>query len=460
MLTQKQKMINTKRRRFSGLVTPISYLVDIALINIVLFQFFVFFMFKEPQLKHVFVLSTLWVLISVFNRFYYIYRYTNIVRLISLLFNQILLFTLALFCFSGIFPNLSLEPIMLIKILIPVSFLIILVKLLTYYSMKAFRSYFGGNYRKTIIIGDSIESQNLELFFNTNKEAGYLHKKTFLSIDYKSVEECIQFVIDNEIDEIYCSLEEIKDQDLKLLIKFTDNNLKTIKFIPNTTRISSKKLIYETYESLPILSLRKVPLQDSINQFFKRLLDIIISTIVLLFILSWLIPIISLLIKKESKGPVFFKQIRNGINYEEFYCFKFRSMFVNDDAHEKQATKGDSRVTNFGKFLRTSSLDEMPQFINVLLGDMSVVGPRPHMIKENDKYYKTVDKYMLRHVIKPGITGLAQVSGFRGEVQKDSDIINRIKFDIFYLENWSVLLDMKIIFRTITNLIKGEEKAY
>jgi putative colanic acid biosynthesis UDP-glucose lipid carrier transferase len=135
-------------------------------------------------------------------------------------------------------------------------------------------------------------------------------------------------------------------------------------------------------------------------------------------------------------------------------------MFVNDDAHEKQATKGDSRVTNFGKFLRSSSLDEMPQFINVLLGDMSVVGPRPHMIKENDKYYKTVDKYMLRHVIKPGITGLAQVSGFRGEVQKDSDIINRIKFDIFYLENWSVLLDMKIIFRTITNLIKGEEKAY
>ena len=180
----------------------------------------------------------------------------------------------------------------------------------------------------------------------------------------------------------------------------------------------------------------------------------------LVFILSWLIPIISLLIKKESKGPIFFKQIRNGINYEEFYCFKFRSMLVNDDAHEKQATKGDSRVTNFGKFLRMSSLDEMPQFINVLLGDMSVVGPRPHMIKENDKYYKTVDKYMLRHVIKPGITGLAQVSGFRGEVQKDSDIINRIKFDIFYLENWSVLLDIKIIFRTIINLIKGEEKAY
>ena len=176
--------------------------------------------------------------------------------------------------------------------------------------------------------------------------------------------------------------------------------------------------------------------------------------------MSWLTPIIALFIKKESTGPVFFKQIRNGINYKEFRCLKFRSMIVNEDAHKQQATKGDYRVTNVGKFLRKTSLDEMPQFINVLLGDMSVVGPRPHMIKENDRYYKTVDKYMLRHVIKPGITGLAQVSGYRGEVQKESDIVNRIKFDIYYLENWSILLDIKIIFRTIVNSIKGEDKAY
>ena len=449
--------MNFKEGRYSGLITPISYLIDLVIINLVVYRFFVF---EELELKHVFTLSALWILISVFNRYYYIYRHTKIDRLISLLFNQILLFVLALFCFSGIFPNLNLEAVILIKTLIQVSVLIIPVKLLTYYSIKKFRSYFGGNYRKTIIIGDNIESRNLELFFNTKKEAGYLHKKTFSSVNYISIEECIGFVMDNGIDEIYCSLEDIKDQDLKKLIKFTDNNLKTIKFIPTITKLSAKKLIYETYDSLPVLSLRKVPLQDSINQFFKRLLDIVISIIVLVFILSWLIPIIALFIKKESKGPVFFKQIRNGINYEEFYCFKFRSMIVNDYAHERQAIKGDFRVTSFGKFLRMSSLDEMPQFINVLLGDMSVVGPRPHMIKENDKYYKTVDKYMLRHVIKPGITGLAQVSGFRGEVQKDSDIINRIKFDIFYLENWSVLLDIKIIFRTIINLIKGEEKAY
>ena len=316
----------------------------------------------------------------------------------------------------------------------PIAILIVFVKILTYYSIKTFRSYFGGNYRKTIIIGSSIESQNLELFFNENKQAGYLHKKTFTDVSKKSILDSINFVKEQEIDEIYCSIEKINDQEVKALIKFCDNNLKTIKFIPNSTKLNSKKLIYETYDSLPILSLRRVPLQDSVNLFFKRLIDIIISLAVIVFVLSWLTPIIALFIKKESDGPVFFKQTRNGINYEEFSCLKFRSMIVNENAHKLQATKGDTRVTKIGAFLRKTSLDEMPQFINVLLGDMSVIGPRPHMIKENDKYYKTVDKYMLRHVIKPGITGLAQVSGYRGEVEKESDIVNRIKFDIYYLD--------------------------
>ena len=342
----------------------------------------------------------------------------------------------------------------------PIAILIVFVKIVTYYSIKTFRSYFGGNYRKTIIIGSSMESQNLELFFNKNKQAGYLHKKTFSDVSKKSILDSINFVKEQEIDEIYCSTENINDQEVKALIKFCDNNLKTIKFIPNSTKLNSKKLIYETYDSLPILSLRRVPLQDSVNLFFKRLIDIIISLAVIVFVLSWLTPIIALFIKKESDGPVFFKQTRNGINYEEFSCLKFRSMIVNENAHKLQATKGDTRVTKIGAFLRKTSLDEMPQFINVLLGDMSVVGPRPHMIKENDKYYKTVDKYMLRHVIKPGITGLAQVSGYRGEVEKESDIVNRIKFDIYYLENWSILLDVKIILRTILNSIKGEDKAY
>ena len=453
-------MIKGKTRRYSGLISPLSYFIDIAIIIVVTQQFLAIYLYKEFEFKHLFTLTVLWIIVSVFNRFYYIYRYTNFLKIINLLFNQIVLFALSLFCFAGIFPELELEPNTIIKLLMPIAILIVFVKILTYYSIKTFRSYFGGNYRKTIIIGSSIESQNLELFFNKNKQAGYLHKKTFSDVSKKSILDSINFVKEQEIDEIYCSTENINDQEVKALIKFCDNNLKTIKFIPNSTKLNSKKLIYETYDSLPILSLRRVPLQDSVNLFFKRLTDIIISLAVVVFVLSWLTPIIALFIKKESDGPVFFKQIRNGINYEEFSCLKFRSMIVNDNAHKLQATKGDTRVTKIGAFLRKTSLDEMPQFINVLLGDMSVVGPRPHMIKENDKYYKTVDKYMLRHVIKPGITGLAQVSGYRGEVEKESDIVNRIKFDIYYLENWSILLDVKIILRTILNSIKGEDKAY
>ena len=346
--------MNFKEGRYSGLITPISYLIDLVIINLAVYQFF---LFEELALKHIFTISALWTITSVFNRYYYIYRYTNFLKIINLLFNQIVLLALSLFCFAGIFPDLNLEPPSVFKLLTPISISIIFVKTITYYSLKTFRSYFGGNYRKTIIIGDNIESQNLEFFFNTNKDAGYLHQKTFLSTSKESVLESIRFVEEQEIDEIYCSTEDIKDEELKMLIKYCDNNLKTIKLIPNPTKLNSKKLIYETYDSLPILSLRKVPLQDSVNMFFKRLTDIVLSLSVIIFILSWLTPIIALFIKKASTGPVFFKQIRNGINYKEFSCLKFRSMIVNQDAHKQQATKGDYRVTNVGKFLAIISLE-------------------------------------------------------------------------------------------------------
>jgi putative colanic acid biosynthesis UDP-glucose lipid carrier transferase len=176
--------------------------------------------------------------------------------------------------------------------------------------------------------------------------------------------------------------------------------------------------------------------------------------------LSWLTPILALLIKLESKGPIFFKQSRNGFNYKEFECYKFRSMTPNKDAHLYQATRDDQRITKIGKFIRKTSIDELPQFFNVLFGDMSVVGPRPHMVSHTNMYAKRIDKFMVRHFVKPGITGLAQTSGFRGEVETDKDIIGRVKYDIFYIENWSLLLDIKIIFQTAMNAIRGEEKAY
>ena len=176
--------------------------------------------------------------------------------------------------------------------------------------------------------------------------------------------------------------------------------------------------------------------------------------------LSWLIPIFWVLVKLESRGPLIFKQKREGLNGDQFVCYKFRSMRLNKQSHKVHATVNDTRVTKIGSFLRKTSMDELPQFFNVLKGDMSVVGPRPHLQSLSKEYQKEVDDYLKRHVVKPGITGLAQVSGYRGEIKRKSDIKNRVRLDIFYIENWSFLLDIKIILMTVFNIFKGEEKAY
>ena len=185
-----------------------------------------------------------------------------------------------------------------------------------------------------------------------------------------------------------------------------------------------------------------------------------LSLFIIVGVLSWLTPLLGVFIKLGSNGPVFFKQKRNGLDYKEFFCYKFRSMTPNPIADLYQVTKGDERITRVGRIIRKTSIDELPQFINVLKGEMSVVGPRPHMVSHTQMYAERIDKFMVRHFIKPGITGLAQVSGYRGEVENDNDIINRVKYDIFYLENWSLFLDIKIVFQTIFNALRGEEKAY
>jgi putative colanic acid biosynthesis UDP-glucose lipid carrier transferase len=301
----------------------------------------------------------------------------------------------------------------------------------------------------------------LENFFNKNPEYGYLHKRTFNFKNKQDVlSDCFNYISEVGIDEIYCSISELTNAQIADIVDFADNNLKILKFIPDSKGIYSKKLRYEYYDYIPILTLRTIPLEDSVNTILKRIFDIVFSSVVIVFILSWLTPIIAVLIKLESKGPIFFKQSRNGFNYKEFDCYKFRSMMPNETAHLNQVTRGDERITKVGKFIRKTSIDELPQFFNVLFGDMSVVGPRPHMVSHTTMYAKRIDKFMVRHFVKPGITGLAQTSGYRGEVETDKDIIGRVKHDIFYIENWSILLDIKIIFQTFVNAVKGDDKAY
>jgi putative colanic acid biosynthesis UDP-glucose lipid carrier transferase len=191
----------------------------------------------------------------------------------------------------------------------------------------------------------------------------------------------------------------------------------------------------------------------------KRAFDIIFAALVTLLLLSWIVPIIILIIKVESRGPAFFKQLRTGKDGQSFYCFKFRSMTVNSSADTQQATKGDARITRVGAFLRKTSLDELPQFINVLKGEMSVVGPRPHMLLHTEHYAKTIHNFGERHRVLPGITGLAQVSGLRGETKEADAMVKRVKADIHYLENWSLWLDFKIILSTVKQVVVSSEEA-
>jgi putative colanic acid biosynthesis UDP-glucose lipid carrier transferase len=196
------------------------------------------------------------------------------------------------------------------------------------------------------------------------------------------------------------------------------------------------------------------------NRIKKRFYDVVLSSLIILLVLSWLVPIVGLLIWLDNRGPVFFIQQRSGKGGKPFGCIKFRSMKVNRDANLRQATRNDNRITRVGRFLRKSNLDEMPQFFNVFMSNMSIVGPRPHMTKHTDDYSKMLNHYMIRHFLKPGITGWAQIHGFRGEIKYMEDINNRVEYDLWYLENWSLWLDTRIIVMTAFNMAKGEKNAY
>ena len=216
----------------------------------------------------------------------------------------------------------------------------------------------------------------------------------------------------------------------------------------------------ETFDDVVVLAIRREPLSSPGKRFVKRLFDIVVSGLFLCTIYPFIYIAVGIAIKFSSPGPIYFKQKRNGLDGKVFECIKFRSMKVNAQSDTLQATKDDPRKTKVGNFLRKTNLDELPQFINVFKGDMSIVGPRPHMLKHNEEYSHLIDRYMVRHFVKPGITGWAQVNGFRGETKKLSEMAGRVQADIWYLEHWSFWLDVRIIFKTVSNMIHGEEKAY
>ncbi|MGB6151698.1 MAG: exopolysaccharide biosynthesis polyprenyl glycosylphosphotransferase [Pricia sp.] len=447
-----------KQGKVSGIITTTSFITDLLIIN--LFVLLVSLRTQIPILFHIYI-SLGWIIISVKNKYYEIYSYTRVTSLLIKSFTQFTFFLLILYSFIGFFRQPFMSRLELAQYFGFVFVAITIFKVISYLLLIRFRQSAKSNMRRVVIIGQNKKMSQLIEVFNTKTEFGFLFMKQFNPRDKNfKTQDCFDYVEQNKIDEIYCSVSELSDNEITDFVDFADNNLKTLKFLPDNRNIFAKKLKFEYYDYLPILSLRNIPLHNTIDAFVKRSFDIIFSLMVIFGLLIWLGPIIAFLISLESKGPVFYIQKRTGFDNREFLCFKFRSMRKNDDINVVAAVKNDMRVTKIGKFIRKTSIDELPQFYNVLYGNMSVVGPRPHPINQTIDYRHRIDKYMLRHFIKPGITGLAQIKGYRGEVENDSDIQNRIKLDIFYVENWSFMFDLKIIIQTVLNVFKGEDKAY
>ncbi len=275
-----------------------------------------------------------------------------------------------------------------------------------------------------------------------------------------NIDECIDYAVHHNINEIYSTISPEKNAAIYEMAKQAEKSMIRFKFIPDFKLYVNRETHIEFLDNYPILSLRTEPLEDMSNRIKKRAFDVFFSLLVIVLVLSWLIPILGILIKINSRGPVLFKQLRSGKNNKKFTCYKLRTLTVHTEAHMSQVTMNDARVTRFGHFLRKTNLDELPQFINVLIGNMSVAGPRPHMLIHTNKYSKIMDEYMIRHFLKPGITGWAQVNGYRGEIRDDDQLRNRINHDIWYMENWNLWLDMKIICLTIYTTLKGDKNAY
>lgn len=333
--------------------------------------------------------------------------------------------------------------------------------------VKAFRRH-GRNYVDVVIIGTGVaavrlarELQNdagfgykIQGFFDRERPDNFGTGKFLGTLDRLE-----EYVKSHPVNEIYYTIPGDDEEMLKRVVKIADDNIITFYYVPQLTSTVARTFHVDHIGMTPVLRAHRNPLENPLNRAVKRGFDIVASSIFLLVSPVIFIPV-AIAVKASSPGPIFFRQKRTGYLGKEFTCWKFRTMRVNKQSDSAQAVKTDPRKTRVGDFLRRTSIDELPQFFNVLVGDMSIVGPRPHMLKHTEDYSRLIDQYMVRHLIKPGITGWAQVNGYRGATEQLWMMENRVEKDVWYIENWTLMLDLKIIVRTVVNALKGEKNAY
>lgn len=459
--------------RYSRYIKSVFFLWDLVLLNVAyISSFYLRYgnfdrLFSQETQNVLFICNVSWgVLYLIIGAYKYI-RVEHIENIISKSLQFVMIHLLLVFTLLSIldFDEISrlrmgyFYGIFVIEVFI---FRIVFIRALKYFRRK------GYNFRKVIIIGACPSGQ--EIANQLVKDLAYGYRVVgFFDDEVKAsenlnvigkIDDIQAYVLEHKIHEIYMAISDYNEHKIKELTKFCERNLIRIKFVPNFQRFTDTRRVFvDFYGAIPIISLRKEPLENPMNRIAKRLFDITFSLIMILLVFPWLFPILIFLVAISSRGPIFFRQERSGENNKTFNCYKFRSMRVNSLSDELQASANDSRITCIGKFMRQKNLDEMPQFFNVLFGHMSVVGPRPHMLKHTKEFSDVIDNYLVRHYTRPGITGWAQVNGYRGETKELKDLEKRVEFDIWYIENWSFLLDLRIIFMTCFNMVKKEKNA-
>lgn len=453
-----------QKLRYSRYFKTVVILLDIAVVVAVLLFFYLCknpvldFVNQEKNLISVILLIVFWLLLSSKTQIYYVPRNTTYTTYLQKVFAQIFIFSAVFLLFSRILENdvLKEERSIIVAILF---FLLLFLKSLIFFFLKYIRSK-GLNVRNIMFLSQDSSVDVLKAIISERKDYGY---KIFdYQLDKIEVDELKEFWNKNGIHTIFISSQNHLHSSLETKIfEEAEAHKVKISLIPNSIQNEFFSYNLSYIQSQPILLPTKFPLESYTNSILKRIFDIIFSVLVLCVVGIWLFPILALLIKIDSKGPVFFIQKRYGFHDRVFNCFKFRTMYVNGDSATKTTAKNDRRITKIGKILRKTSLDEMPQFFNVLLGDMSVVGPRPHMILVDNLYKPKIRRYALRSLVKPGITGLAQVNGLRGDKgNMDLEMKRRVLADSFYVKNWSFMLDLVIIFKTLVLLVEGDKNAH
>lgn len=389
------------------------------------------------------------------------------VDILKRLIYQTAFFSIVVFAISG-FKTSDLYSPQLAIVYVLTLFILGLISRLVLFYYKQYLHLNGKNISKIIVIDENDNTSKFIEVLNYRKDIGMLIfdqiKEADLNFSTEKLEikgiDFRDYIEQNQIEQIFISQKgNFSSEKIYAISNIAESNLIPVAYIPDSIYNGFTELKVEYIDTLPIFEIKRFPLDLKFNQIIKFIFDFIFALTVCVLILSWLFPIISLLIFLDSRGSILFVQKRNGLNGKEFNCYKFRTMMNSKLNSIKATERNDPRVTRIGKFLRKTSLDELPQFLNVLKGEMSIVGPRPHMISQDHHYREIISKYNLRHYVKPGITGLSQVKGYRGAIDSDQDMENRIRTDIYYIRNWSYLLDIQIIYQTILLVLKGDDNA-